>query len=109
MNTFFIFNGIFFETEPSLISKSQLKVLLELLQVLMKEQQQHLGLLRQLKDYDEALTQELAAKAYQEQEKQRLEVELASLLWVNIYVSMNYISLEDLCSIVLFISPLLRW
>lgn len=92
-----------------MISKSQLKVLLGLLQVLMKEQQQHLGLLRQLKDYDEALTQELAAKAYQEQEKQRLEVELASLLWVNIYVSMNYISLEDLCSIVLFISPLLRW
>ena len=41
----------------------------------MKEQEQHLGLLRQLKDYDEKLTQELAAKAYQEQEKQRLEVQ----------------------------------
>ena len=40
----------------------------------MKEQEQHLGLLRQLKDYDEMLTQELAAKAYQEQERQKLEV-----------------------------------
>ena len=45
----------------------------------MKEQEQYLGLLRQLKDYDEKLTQELAAKAYQEQERQRLEVQLASL------------------------------
>ena len=109
MNTFFIFNGIFFETEPSLISNSRLKVLLGPFQALKKEQQQYLGLLRQLKDYDEELTQELAAKAYQEQEKQRLGVELASLLWAIIYVSMNSISLEDLCSIVLFISPLLRW
>ena len=40
----------------------------------MKEQEQYLGLLGQLKDYDEVLTQELAAKAYQEQERQRLEV-----------------------------------
>ncbi|KAJ7380900.1 hypothetical protein OS493_004483 [Desmophyllum pertusum] len=40
---------------------------------LMKEQEQYLGLLRQLKDYDEMLTQELAAKAYQEQERQKLE------------------------------------
>lgn len=45
----------------------------------MKEQEQYLGLLRQLKDYDEKLTQELAAKAYQEQEKQRLEVQFAYL------------------------------
>ena len=44
----------------------------------MKEQEQYLGLLRQLKDYDEKLTHELAAKAYQEQEKQKLEVQLAS-------------------------------
>ena len=40
----------------------------------MKEQEQYLGLLRQLKDYDQKLMQELAAKAFQEQEKQRLEV-----------------------------------
>ena len=45
----------------------------------MKEQEQYLGLLKQLKDYDEKLTQELAAKAYQEQERQRLEVQFASL------------------------------
>lgn len=40
----------------------------------MKEQEQYLGLLRKLKDFDEALAQELAAKAYQEQERQKLEV-----------------------------------
>ena len=44
----------------------------------MKEQEQYLGLLRQLKDYDEKLTQELAAKAYQDQERQRLKVQFAS-------------------------------
>ena len=44
----------------------------------MKEQEQYLGLLGQLKDYDEVLTQELAAKAYQEQERQRLEVSFFS-------------------------------
>ena len=56
----------------------------------MKEQEQHLGLLRQLKDYDEKLTQELAAKAYQEQEKQRLEVQFTSLFLAGtVYVSMN--------------------
>lgn len=42
----------------------------------MKEQEQYLGLLTQLKDYDEALAQELAAKAYQEQERQKLEVSI---------------------------------
>ena len=42
----------------------------------MKEQEQYLGLLTQLKDYDEALAQELAAKDYQEQERQKLEVPL---------------------------------
>ena len=40
----------------------------------MKEQKQYLSLLGQLKDYDEELAQELVAKAFQEQEKQRLEV-----------------------------------
>lgn len=44
------------------------------LQVLLKEQKQYLSLLRQLKDYDEKLAQELAAQAFQEQEKQKLEV-----------------------------------
>jgi len=42
---------------------------------LMEEQEQYLGLLGQLKDYDEKLTVELAAKAYQEQERQKLEEE----------------------------------
>lgn len=40
----------------------------------MKEQKQYLSLLEQLKDYDEELAQGLAARAFQEQERQRLEV-----------------------------------
>lgn len=40
----------------------------------MEEMQQYLGVLRQLKDFDEKLTTEIAARAYQEQEKMRLEV-----------------------------------
>jgi len=36
--------------------------------------EQYLGLLRQLKDFDEDLSRELAAKAYQEMERKRLEV-----------------------------------
>lgn len=44
------------------------------LEALMKEQEQYMSLLQQLKDYDERLTEELAAKAFQEQEKQKLEV-----------------------------------
>ena len=40
----------------------------------MREMEQYLGLLRQLKDYDENLTREIAAKAYQDQERKRLEV-----------------------------------
>ncbi|XP_078366399.1 guanylate-binding protein 6-like isoform X2 [Oculina patagonica] len=53
---------------------------------LMKEQEQHLGLLRQLKDYDEMLTQELAAKAYQEQERQKLEAQQEQLRQENLAV-----------------------
>ena len=63
--------------EPPLIST---EYFLWLFQTLLKEQEQYLGLLRQLKDYDEKLTQELAAKAYQEQEKQRLEVQFVSVI-----------------------------
>lgn len=40
----------------------------------MKEKEQYLGQLRQLKGFDEDLSRELAAKAYQEQERKRLEV-----------------------------------
>ncbi|XP_068674619.1 guanylate-binding protein 6-like [Montipora foliosa] len=50
---------------------------------LMKEQEQHLGLLRQLKDFDEDLTRAIAATAYQEQEKQKLEEERERLLQDN--------------------------
>ena len=44
----------------------------------MKEQEQYLSQLQLLKDYDERLTEELAARAFQEQEKQKLEVILRS-------------------------------
>lgn len=40
----------------------------------MKEMQQYLGVLRQLRDFDENLSREIAAKAYQEQERIKLEV-----------------------------------
>ena len=43
-------------------------------QAVLKEQKQYLSLLRQLEDYDEELTHELIFKAFQEQERQRLEV-----------------------------------
>ena len=48
----------------------------------MKEQEQHLGQLRQLKDFDEDLTRAIAAMAYQEQEKQKLEVLLVTGLFL---------------------------
>lgn len=47
--------------------------------VLMEEMQRYLGVLRQLKDFDENLTREIAARAYQEQEKMKLEEEHARL------------------------------
>ena len=40
----------------------------------MQEKQQYLGLLKQLKDFDDNLARELSAKAYQEQERKRLQV-----------------------------------
>ena len=40
----------------------------------MREMQQYLGVLKQLKDFDENLSREIADKAYQEQEKIKLEV-----------------------------------
>lgn len=40
----------------------------------MAEKEQYVDLLQHLKDYDERLTEELGAKALQEQEKQKLEV-----------------------------------
>lgn len=60
-------DAVFFEFHPAL----------------MKEQEQYMSLLQQLKDYDERLTEELAAKAFQEQEKQKLEEEHQRLLQEN--------------------------
>ena len=45
----------------------------------MTEMQQYLGVLKQLKDFDENLSREIATKAYQEQEKIKLEVLMMQL------------------------------
>ena len=44
------------------------------MQKLKKDMDQQLALLGQLKDFDEKLSRELAAKAYLESERKRLEV-----------------------------------
>ena len=46
----------------------------------MTEMQQYLGVLKQLKDFGENLKREIAAKAYQEQEKIKLEVLMMQFL-----------------------------
>jgi len=46
----------------------------------MNEMQQYLGVLRQLRDFDENLSREIAAKAYQEQERIRLEVRILNFI-----------------------------
>ena len=46
----------------------------------MEEMQRYLGVLRQLKDFDENLTREIAARAYQEQERVKLEVRVFNTL-----------------------------
>ena len=63
----------------------------------MKEQEQYLGLLGQLKDYDEVLTQELAAKAYQEQERQRLEASFSVTSITYSIISLLLLLSEYLC------------
>ena len=45
----------------------------------MKEQEQYMSLLQQLKDYDKRLTEELAAKAFQGQEKKMYDNQFS--LW----------------------------
>lgn len=45
----------------------------------MKEKEQYLGLLKQLKDFDDERGRNLAAQAYQEQERKRLEVSTKKL------------------------------
>lgn len=50
-----------------------------LFQELMKEKEQYLGLLKQLKDFDDERSRHLAAQAYLEQERKRLEVSARKL------------------------------
>ncbi|PFX16729.1 Uncharacterized protein K02A2.6 [Stylophora pistillata] len=50
---------------------------------LMEEEEQYVSQLRLLKDYDERLTEQLAARAFQEQEKQKLEEQQRRLIQEN--------------------------
>ena len=45
----------------------------------MKEKEQYLGLLKQLKDFDDERGRHLAAQAYLDQERKRLEVSARKL------------------------------
>jgi len=58
----------------AVIPFSELVFFFVCLQALLQERDRYLNLLEQLKDYDEKLAKELAAKACQEQEMQKLEV-----------------------------------
>ena len=49
----------------------------------MKEVQQYFSVLRQLKDFDENLSREVAAKAYKEQERIKLEVRILIFITCN--------------------------
>ena len=49
-------------------------ILLIPLKKIAAETKQHIGILRQLKDFDERAAKDLAAKAYMERERRRLEV-----------------------------------
>jgi len=51
-----------------------MKNIRHLFQELMKEKEQYLGLLKQLKDFDDERGRNLAAQAYLDQERKRLEV-----------------------------------
>ena len=58
----------------AVIPPSEFVLVFVCLQAVLNEQRQYLSLLRELKDYDEELANELGRKAFQEQERQRLKV-----------------------------------
>ena len=59
----------------AVIAVSEFVLVFVCLQAVLNEQmKQYLSLLRQLKDYDEELSHEVVLKAFQEQERQKLEV-----------------------------------
>ena len=59
-------------------------------QDLLKEKEQYLGILAQLKDFDEERSRELAARAYQEQERKKLEVRMKPEMLVQVNASIIY-------------------
>ena len=61
-------------------------------QDLLREKEQYLGILAQLKDFDEERSRELAARAYQERERKRLEVgmNLEMLFQVDAFIIYKY-------------------
>ena len=56
----------------------------------MKEKEQNLAILTQLKDFDEERSRELAARAYQERERKRLEVGMKPEMLVQVNASIIY-------------------
>lgn len=59
-------------------------------QDLRKEKEQYLGILTQLKDFDKERSRELAARAYQERERKRLEVGMKPEMLVQVNASIIY-------------------
>jgi len=66
--------------------KTRMKNIRHLFQELMKEKEQYLGLLKQLKDFDDERGRNLAAQAYLDQERKRLEVRARGLqgYWITL-------------------------
>ena len=59
-------------------------------QDLLKEKEQYLGILAQLKDFDKERSRELAARAYQERERKKLEVRMKPEMLVQVNASIIY-------------------
>ena len=59
-------------------------------QDLRKEKEQYLGILTQLKDFDKERSRELAARAYQERERKKLEVRMKPEMLVQVNASIIY-------------------
>lgn len=62
----------------------------------MKEKEQYLGLLKQLKDFDDERGRNLAAQAYQDQERKRLEVSTKKLKRSEITLSTTQVHISFL-------------
>ena len=76
VDMWFIHRGRPSVNKPRILS---LRYLCFFFQTLMKEMQGNLRILKQLKDFDERKSQEIAARAYQEQEIMKLKVVIKAM------------------------------